>query len=102
MARMVNCVKLGRLLPGLEQLPFPGELGQRIYDQVSQAGYALWPEQEILLMNHYGLNMADPSARELLLTQMEQFFFGEQAQMPAGWTPPGQSGKGAPAPRRKK
>ncbi len=102
MARMVNCVKLGRELPGLDKLPFPGEMGQRIYDNISQAAWNLWPAQETILMNHYGLNMADPAARKLIMDQMEQFFFGADAQMPPGWTPPGQGGKGAPAPQQGK
>jgi Fe-S cluster biosynthesis and repair protein YggX len=107
MARMVQCVKLGRELPGLDRPPFPGDLGQRIYDQVSRQAWNMWPEQEILLINHYGLNLVDPQARQLLMEQMEQFFFGPGAQMPEGWTPPGQSGKAAApqakgaAPRRK-
>src|SRR5689334_24268456 len=86
MPRMVNCVKLGRELPGLEKPPFPGELGQRIYDNVSQEAYNMWPAQSTLIINHYGLNMADPEARKILREQMEEFFFGK-AQMPEGWEP---------------
>ena len=110
MARMVNCVKFGQELPGLDRPPFPGALGQRIYDNVSQQAWAMWPAQERIIMNHYGLNMADPAARKLVMEQMDEFFFGAGAQMPEGWTPPSPGGKGggaaaskggAPAPRRK-
>jgi Fe-S cluster biosynthesis and repair protein YggX len=108
MPHMVQCVKLGRELPGLEKPPFPGELGQRIYDQVSQQAWELWPEQAKLIINHYGLNMGDPEARAMLRQQMEEFFFGENAQMPEGWTPPatksggaGPASKGGEAPPRK-
>ncbi len=110
MSRMVFCAKLRRELPGLDRPPFPGVLGQQIYDTISQTAWGMWPAQERIIMNHYGLNMADPAARKLLMEQMEQFFFGEGAQMPEGWTPPTPSGKGgggaAPskggaAPRRK-
>ena len=109
MTRMVKCVKFGRELPGLENPPVPGDLGQRIYDNVSAAGWDLWKEQVVILINHYGLNMADPRAQEFLNEQMEEFFFGEGAQMPDDWVPPGQeakgvpspTGKGAPAPPRK-
>src|SRR5947207_1025652 len=87
MARMVKCVKLGRELPGLDKPPFPGELGQRIYENVSKQAYDMWPAQSTLIINHYGLNMADPEARKLLREQMEEFFFGEQAKMPEGWIP---------------
>ncbi len=102
MARMVNCVKIGRELPGLDAPPFPGELGQRIYDQVSARAFEMWPAQATILINHYGLNLADPAARQFLLEQMDSFFFSPGARMPEGWVPPGQSGKGAPAPPAKK
>src|SRR5215469_3812102 len=109
MPRMVMCVKLGRELPGLEKPPFPGELGQRIYEHVSQQAWDMWPAQSTLIINHYGLNMGDPEARKLLREQMEEFFFGEQAKMPEGWVPEGSKGapvgaghKGGGAPQRKK
>lgn len=100
MARTVNCVKLGQELPGLERPPYPGELGQRIYENVSQQAWEMWMQHSVILINHYGLTLADPQAREFLRQQMEEFFFGEDAQqMPEGWTPEGQSVKGA-APRK--
>ncbi len=106
MPRMVYCVKLGRELPGLEKPPFPGELGQRIYEQISQEAYNMWPAQSTLIINHYGLNLADPEARKLLRTQMEEFFFGPEAMMPTGWTPiksgAGSSSKGGGGASRKK
>ncbi len=98
MPRMVNCVKFGKELPGLEKPPIPGELGQRVFENVSAQGWDLWKDQIIILINHYGLNMADPRAQAFLNEQMEDFFFGEGAQMPDDWTPPGQGGKGAPSP----
>lgn len=96
MARMVQCVKLGQELPALEKPPYPGELGQRIYEQVSQQGWEMWQDHVVIIINHYGLTLADPQAQEFLELQMEEFFFGEYAQMPEGWTPQGQGGKGAP------
>jgi len=106
MTRMVKCVKLGRELPGLEFVPVKGELGRRIYEGVSEDAWELWKEQRVILINHYGLNMFDPRAQDFLREQMEDFFFGEDAAMPEGWTPPTQGGKGgpakgAPAPQRK-
>lgn len=112
MTRMVTCVKLGRELPGLDKPPFPGELGQRIYENVSKQAFDMWPEQSTLIINHYGLNLADPDARKLLREQMEEFFFGKDAKMPEGWIPEeesvgagakgGQSSKGGGGPSRKK
>ena len=97
MPRMVNCVKLGRELPGLDKPPFPGELGQRIYEHISKQAYDMWPAQSTLIINHYGLNMADPDARKLLREQMEEFFFGAQAKMPEGWIPEDEDDDGVAA-----
>jgi Fe-S cluster biosynthesis and repair protein YggX len=99
MARTVKCVKLGRELPGLSRPPFPGELGKRVYENVSQQAWDLWQQQSTLLINHYGLKLADPRAQEFLMEQLGDFFFGEDAAMPEGWVPEderGQQTKGAP------
>ena len=87
MPRMVYCVKLQRELPGLEKPPFPGELGKRIFENISQQAWEMWPAQSTLIINHYGLNMADPESRKILREQMEEFFFGEDSRMPEGWAP---------------
>ncbi len=101
MPRMVNCVKLGRELPGLERPPFPGPLGQRIFENVSQQAYQLWPAQATVIINHYGLSLGDPNAQQILMQQMEEFFFGENARMPEGWTPQAARPAKGGAPRRK-
>lgn len=97
--RMVNCVKFGKELPGLAKAPRNDELGQRIFDNVSQQGWDMWIEQQTILINHYGLNMVDPDAHDFLSAQMTEYFFGDGAALPEGWVPEGQSGgdKGAPA-----
>jgi Fe-S cluster biosynthesis and repair protein YggX len=84
---MVQCVKFGKQLPGLDNPPFPGPLGERIYENVSRQAWALWPQQATLLINHYGLSMADPQAQQILMQAMDEFFFGEGQQLPEGWTP---------------
>ena len=103
MARMVMCAKLKREAPGLEKPPMPGELGQRIFDQISQQAWDMWQEHSRLLINHYGLNLADPDARQILRQEMERFLFGDDEDKPEGWTPDDDGGasakgKGAPAP----
>ena len=100
--RMVLCAKLGRELPGLARRPFPGELGQRIYEHISEQAWEMWQERSTLLINHYGLNLADPDARQIMRQQMEEFFFGQDARMPEGWVQEsaGAKGKGAVAPRK--
>ncbi len=104
MPRMVQCVKIGRELPGLDAPPFPGALGERIFNEVSAEGYALWQPYMTILINHYGLNPADPDTRRILREQMEEFFFGADARMPEGWAPPSETGSAAKggAPARKK
>ena len=90
---LVQCAKLNEELPALDRPPFPGELGQRIYNDISRYAYRLWNEQATLLINHYGLNMADPRAQEFLFEQMEAFLFEEGGQAPISGGAPG---KGAP------
>lgn len=85
---VVHCAKMNAEMPALDRPPFPGELGERIFNNVSKFAYGMWPEQATLLINHYGLNMADPQAQEFLMGEMERFFFGAGGQPPEGWSPP--------------
>lgn len=96
MTRMVNCVKFGKELPGLDKPPFPGELGLRIYEHVSRQAWALWPAQATIVINHYGLSLADPRAQDILMRQMEEFFFADGQQLPEDWAPPVARSKGGP------
>lgn len=74
---LVDCARLGEELPALARPPFPGEMGERIYNEISKLAWSMWQQQSTLLINHYGLNMADPRAQEFLMEQMEEFLFGE-------------------------
>ncbi len=88
MARMVHCVKLGREAEGLDRPPYPGELGQRIYANVSKEAWQGWIRYQTMLVNENRLNLADARARKYLAEQMENYFFGEgAAQMPPGYVP---------------
>ena len=93
MARIVNCVKTGKELPGLDRPPFPGGLGKRIFENVSKEAWAMWQEQSTLLINHNGLRLADPQAQKFLMEQMEEFFFGVGAQLPEDWIPEDERGQ---------
>jgi Fe-S cluster biosynthesis and repair protein YggX len=95
MPRIVHCTKLDRDLPGLESPPIGGQLGQRIYDEVSQQAWEMWEQQATLLMNHYGLSMGDPEARKFLREQMEEFFFAPDAKLPSDFDPTTVKGGGA-------
>ena len=91
MARVVNCVVLGTEAPGMEREPYPGELGQRIYDNVSADGWAQWIERQTMIINENGLSTIDPASLEILEQHMLGFIFkeGDQGQTPDGFRPPG-------------
>ena len=88
MARLVKCVKLGREAEGLDFPPYPGELGKRIFENVSKEAWQTWVRHQTMLVNENRLNLADPGARKYLAEQMERFFFGVGADMPSGYVPP--------------
>jgi Fe-S cluster biosynthesis and repair protein YggX len=88
MARVVKCIKLGREAEGLDFPPYPGELGRRIFDSVSKEAWQAWLRHQTMLVNENRLNLADTKARKYLAEQMEKYFFGTGADMPAGYVPP--------------
>jgi Fe-S cluster biosynthesis and repair protein YggX len=88
MARMVNCIKLGREAEGLDFPPVPGELGKKLWESVSKEAWAAWQKHQTMLVNENRLNLADARARKYLMTQMEQYFFGEGADQVSGYVPP--------------
>ena len=77
MSRTVQCVLLGREAEGLDRPPYPGELGQRIYEQVSKEAWRQWLGHQTMLINEYRLVVIEPEARKFLREQMEQYFFGD-------------------------
>ena len=86
MSRMVQCVLRGEELEGLDRVPYPGELGQRIYDNVSKAAWQQWLAHQTMLINEYRLTPIEPEARKFLEGEMEKFFFGEGSAKPEGFT----------------
>lgn len=88
MARMVKCVKLGREAEGLERPTYPGDLGKRIFDNVSKEAWQGWLKHQTMLVNENRLNLADQKARQYLVEQMEKHFFGGGADTAAGYVPP--------------
>jgi Fe-S cluster biosynthesis and repair protein YggX len=87
---MVNCVKLGREAEGLDRPTYPGELGKRIFDNVSKEAWQQWLRHQTMLINEYRLTPIEPKDRKFLEEQMDQFFFGQGAQRPEGYVPPSQ------------
>ncbi|MDH5544271.1 MAG: oxidative damage protection protein [Gammaproteobacteria bacterium] len=90
MSRMVNCVKLGTEAEGLDRPTYPGDLGKRIFENVSKEGWQMWIKQQTMLLNEYRLSPIDPKARKFLEEQMEKFFFGDGGATPEGFVPPTQ------------
>ena len=88
MARTVQCIKLGTEAEGLDFAPYPGELGKRIFENVSKQAWADWLKHQTMLVNENRLNLADQRARQYLARQMEKHFFGEGADAAQGYVPP--------------
>jgi Fe-S cluster biosynthesis and repair protein YggX len=88
MARMVQCVKFGKELPGMRFKPFPDEFGQKLFDNVSEDAWKLWLEHSKMLINEYHLDLVTPHAQKILREQCDQFFFGEGSQLPPDYKPP--------------
>jgi len=88
MARMVQCAKLGEEAEGLDYVPYPGELGQRIYENISKQAWQEWVGHQTMLINEYRLTPVDPKARKFLEEQMEKFLFEGGAEKPADYVAP--------------
>jgi len=86
--RLVKCVKFGREMPGLDEKPWPGELGDRIYNNVSAEAWRIWEERMKMILNEYRLLPFQKEAQELIAKHMEEFFFGQDAALPPGYMPP--------------
>lgn len=87
MTRMVNCVKLAREAEGLDRPTYPGDLGKRIYQNVSKEAWQSWMGHQTMLINEYRLTPVEPKARKFLEEEMEKFFFGEGSEKPEGFVP---------------
>ena len=71
----VNCSRCGQTKPGFERPPFPGPVGARVLGEICQDCWGQWTKQQMMLINHYGLNLMDPQARSFLTKNMEAFLF---------------------------
>jgi len=84
---MVKCVLLGKEAEGLDRPTYPGELGKRIFENVSKQAWQKWMAQQTMLINENRLSPIDPKDRKFLEEQMEKFFFGEGSETPGGFVP---------------
>lgn len=87
MARTVFCAKLQQELPGLDETPWPGELGKRIYDNVSAQAWKMWEDRMKMILNEYRLMPWQREAQQLMARQMEDFFFGQNDALPPEYKP---------------
>jgi Fe-S cluster biosynthesis and repair protein YggX len=88
MTRIVHCIKLGREAEGLDRQPYPGDLGKRVFENVSKQAWQDWLRHQTMLINENRLSPMDPKARKFLEEQMEKFFFGEGAELPPDYVAP--------------
>jgi len=88
MARMVHCAKLGKEAEGLDRPTYPGDLGKRIFENISKEAWGMWVRHQTMLLNEYRLSPIDPKARKFLVDEMEKFLFSEETSMPEGYVPP--------------
>lgn len=88
MTRTVQCLKLGKEAEGLERQPYLGELGKRIFDNISKQAWQMWMQHQTMLINENRLSVIDPQHRAFLEEQMRKFLFENEAQAPEGYVPP--------------
>ena len=88
MSRMVQCVKLGRELPGLEKPPYRNDLGKKIFENVSAEAWKAWLEHFKMIVNETRLDASDPRALQLMFAECEKYFFGEGGSKVEGYVPP--------------
>ena len=88
MARTVQCSYLKREAAGLERVPYPGELGKRIYENVSAEAWQAWLKHQTMLINEYRLSTIEPKARKFLVEEMEKFLFGGGSEKPKEFVAP--------------
>jgi Fe-S cluster biosynthesis and repair protein YggX len=88
MTRLVFCEHLQKELEGLERPPYPGEIGEKIYNSVSKQAWQMWLEHQTMLLNENRLSMVNPESRKYLQEEMIKFFFGGGSQKPMGYVPP--------------
>ncbi len=89
MMRKINCVILGQELEGLEFPPFPGDFGNKLYENVSKQAWDSWIKHQTMLINENRINTLDPEGRKYLREQCEKFFFSGEYDRPEGYVPPG-------------
>lgn len=85
MSKLIFCKKLLKDAPAMKSPPFPGELGLKIYQEISEEAWKMWINHQTMLINEYRLHLVDPKARTFLKEEMQKFFFEGGSEVPAGY-----------------
>ena len=88
MTRKVQCLALGEELDALAFQPYPGDLGKRIFENISQQAWQKWMAHQTMLINEHRLSPINPEHRKYLEGEMEKYLFGEGSEAPEGYVPP--------------
>ena len=88
MTRMVFCQRLKKEAPGMAFQLVPGELGKRIFDNISQEAWTEWRKKQTMFINEKKLNMMNAEHRTLLQTEMEKYLFEDGEVQIEGYVPP--------------
>jgi len=82
MSHVVHCIKLGREADGLDKPPFKGELGKRLFENVSREAWKAWLEHSKMLVNEYRLDLVSEHGQRIWMTECENYFFGDGSAKP--------------------
>ena len=85
--RMVKCVKFGKEMPGLDRPPWKGEIGKRVFENVSADAWRMWLEHSKMLVNEYRIDLMSEAGQKIWMAELEKFFFGEGSQLPPDYVP---------------
>ena len=87
MSRTVQCVKFGKEMEALDRPPFKGEMGQKVFENVSKEAWRMWLEHSKMIVNEYRLDLTSESGQKIWLTELEKYFWGEGSQLPPDYVP---------------
>lgn len=85
--RLIHCAKLNKEAEGLTSPPYPGALGKKIFEEISQEAWQQWLGRQTMFINEYRLNLTEKEARDFLRVEMEKFLFSDEDNKPEGFTP---------------
>lgn len=88
MTRKIHCKVFDKEMEGLTFQPYPGELGKRIFENISQEAWQKWLAHQTILINEHRLSPINPEHRKFLEGEMEKYLFGEGSEKPEGYVEP--------------